>query len=83
MDNFISTKEAARILKLSRIAVFKKIKTGKIKATKVGRNYILDKQDVLEAAGTLLSKNQKKKIEEAVQKATKDFEKTFRMLGRE
>ncbi|MBU0578287.1 helix-turn-helix domain-containing protein [Patescibacteria group bacterium] len=41
MNDFISTAEAAKILGISRVSVFNKIKSGDIKAVKVGRNYII------------------------------------------
>ena len=43
---FFSTMEAAKILDISRIAVFQNIKAGKIKATQVGRNYIISKKEL-------------------------------------
>ena len=45
-DRFLSTSELADILGISRIAVFKKIKSGQIKAQKVGRNYVIDRKDL-------------------------------------
>lgn len=45
-DKYYSTTEVARLLGISRIAVFKKIKQGKIKAEKIGRNYIVGKNQV-------------------------------------
>lgn len=41
---FLSTAELAKILRISRVAVFKKIKEGKIKAVKVGRNFVIEKE---------------------------------------
>ncbi|HBZ36539.1 MAG: hypothetical protein UV57_C0059G0002 [Parcubacteria group bacterium GW2011_GWD2_43_10] len=82
-NNFVSTMEAAKILGVSRITVFNKIKTGKIKATKVGRNFVIHKKDVLEAAGTFLTNNQKRAIDKSVRRATSQYEVTFRRLGRE
>ena len=43
---FFSTMEAAKILDISRVAVFQNIKAGKIKATQVGRNYIISKKEL-------------------------------------
>ena len=43
---FFSTMEAAKILDISRIAVFQNIKAGKIKATQVGRSYIISKKEL-------------------------------------
>ncbi|MBU4205048.1 helix-turn-helix domain-containing protein, partial [Patescibacteria group bacterium] len=43
---FLSTAELAKILGISRVAVFKKIKKGKIKAMKVGRSFIIRKKNL-------------------------------------
>lgn len=43
---FVSTGELAEILGISRIAVFKRIKRGEIKAVKVGRNFVIKKSDL-------------------------------------
>ena len=80
-NDFVSTSEAAKILRISRVAVFNQIKSGKIPAIKVGRNFVIRKNDVLKAAGELLTSEQKKKINKAVKKATKQFGETFKRLG--
>lgn len=41
-----STSELAKYLGVSRIAVFKKIQKGEIRAEKVGRNYVIPKEEV-------------------------------------
>lgn len=59
-DKFYSTPEVARILGISRIAVFKKIKTGKLKAMKVGKGYVIAKNDLMEHYRIKLNKVAKK-----------------------
>jgi len=44
--DFYTTIELAKILKISRIAVFNKIKRRKIKAQKMGRNFVIFKKDL-------------------------------------
>lgn len=78
-----STIETARILRLSRIEVFRKIKAGKIKAEKVGRNYVVSHDDLMEALGKVVGPVKKEKIESAVKKAVKEYRETFRKLGKE
>ena len=82
-SQFISTAELAKLLGISRIAVFKKIKSGEIKATKVGRAFIVDKKDIPEIAGDALSEKNKRGIEEAVGKTIKEYGETLRLLGKE
>lgn len=44
--DFYTTAELAEILGISRVAVFKKIKSGNIKAKKIGRNFVIFKKDI-------------------------------------
>jgi len=46
--DIFSTTQVATILGISRIAVFKNIKSGKIRGQKIGRNYIIKKEDLIE-----------------------------------
>jgi excisionase family DNA binding protein len=59
-EKLYSTPEVAKILGMSRIAVFKKIKTGKLKAMKVGKGYVVAKTDLMEHYRLKLKKAQKK-----------------------
>jgi len=85
MENkeFISTTELAKILGISRMAVFKKIKSGAIKAKKVGRNFMISKKELPVVLGNVVSKEQKSDINQAVKKAIHQYGETFRLLGRE
>lgn len=80
---FLSTAEVAEILGISRIAVFKKIKSGQIKAEKKGRNYIISRNELPRILGTVLSEEKKRVIEEAVNKTVREYGETLRLLGRE
>ncbi|OGY99556.1 MAG: hypothetical protein A2945_02840 [Candidatus Liptonbacteria bacterium RIFCSPLOWO2_01_FULL_52_25] len=80
---FLSTSELAKILGISRIAVFKKIKSGRIKARKIGRNFMIRREDLPEILGTSLGKNDKEIIERVVRKTVKEYGQTLRLLGKE
>ena len=85
MENkyFITVAELAKILNISRIAVFKKIKKGQIKASKVGRAYVIDKKDLPFISAKALSAQQKQKIDQAVAKTVREYGETLKLLGRE
>ena len=51
---YFSTSELAHLLGVSRVAIFKKIQSGKIKAFKVGRNYVVPAEEFLSAIGTFI-----------------------------
>lgn len=80
---YYSTIEAANILRVSRKTVFQWAKNGKIKALKVGRNYIIPHSAILEKLGKTIGIENKNAIETAIDKALKDYGKTFRLLGKE
>lgn len=80
---YYSTIETANIFRVSRKTVFLWIKTGKIKATKVGRNFIIPHSSIVEKLGKTLGTEKKAEIEISIDKAMEDFEQTFRKLGKE
>ena len=80
---YLSAVEAAKILGISRIAVFKKIKSGEIKAQKVGRNYIIAQDELNLILGKELTEEKKKEIEASVEKTIKEYGETLRLLGKE
>ncbi|OGX16066.1 MAG: hypothetical protein A2166_05505 [Omnitrophica WOR_2 bacterium RBG_13_41_10] len=85
MENkeLITTAELAKILGISRIAVFKRIKRGQIKAIRVGRNFVIPRDSLPEVLGQVLSKKNKREIETAVKKTVREYGQTLRLLGNE
>lgn len=80
---YLTTTELARLLKVSRVAIFKKIKSGKVKGFKIGRNYVIPTEEFLRAAGTFVSENKKSEIDKIVKKAVKEYGETLKRLGEE
>ena len=83
IKEFFSTIEVAKILGVSRIAVFKKIKTGKIKAEKIGRNFVVRKENLPNVLNQFLSNEKKKEIEYSVKKTLREYGQTIKLLGKE
>ncbi|MCM8762870.1 MAG: helix-turn-helix domain-containing protein [Candidatus Omnitrophica bacterium] len=85
MENkeLITTNELAKILGISRVAVFKKIKKGQIRAIRVGKNFVIPKGSILQIIGKTLSQKEKEEIDAAVKKTVKDYGETLRLLGKE
>lgn len=83
-QKYYSTSEAAKILRVSRVAIFKQIKTGKIGAEKIGRNYVIPQEQevVTEALGHIVGASKKENIEAAIKKALREYGETFKRLGR-
>jgi excisionase family DNA binding protein len=61
MKEFFSVMEVAKLLKLSRSSVLYYIKAGKLKATQVGKIYIISQEDFGEFLKDHKSKKKKKK----------------------
>jgi len=80
---FISTQELAKILGISRIAVFKRIKNGQIKAQKIGRNFAIETSDLGDVLQGVLTDKNKKEINKSVEKTIKEYGETLRLLGKE
>jgi len=82
-SELLSTVQAAKLLGISRIAVFNKIKKGQIKAKKVGRNYVIDRADVEVLLAKKLNRKIKQEIDRAVKKTVKEYGETLKLLGNE
>jgi len=83
----ISVAELAKILSISRVAVFKRIKKGQIPAEKIGRAYIISMDYVDGITQEIdikeLTEDQKEIIRKAVAKTVKEYGETLRLLGKE
>ena len=88
MKDFYSTGEAAKILGMSRVAVLKKIKTGKLQATRIGKNYAIPAHGLLPENGSGYSKNnsealtnaEKSSLDHAVEKTIREYGETLKLL---
>ena len=76
-----SLTEVAKILGISRVAVFNKIKSGELKAHKIGNNYVIDGVDILFEKN--LPAFVKNDIEQVVKRAIKEYGEAFKRLGKE
>lgn len=78
-----SITEVAKLLGISRVAVFKKIKRGKIKAKKIGHIYAIPKEEFGAVLDETLTAQQKKIIKAGVKKTIQDYGEVLEKLGRE
>ena len=77
-QHYLSTMEVAKLLGISRIAVFKRIKKGDIKAIKIGKNYAIPVENV---SGKKLSQSEKQQIIAAVDKTVAEYGEVLKKLG--
>ena len=82
-NQYISIQELATILGISRIAVYKKVKSGRIKAIRIGRSFAVPKRYVDAILGKALDSKDKEEIDAAVKKTVKEYGEVLKLLGRE
>ena len=82
-EEYVTLPELAKMLGISRIAVFKKVKAGEIKAVKIGRNYAVPKKTLFGLLGKSLGEQDKREIDRAVKKTVKEYGEVLRLLGKE
>ena len=83
---YVSVAEFAKMLGVSRITVFNKIKKGIIPAHKIGRSYVISMEDVSNLLNTgpkVLTEDKKTEIKKAVEKVVKEYGETLKLLGKE
>ena len=82
-EEYISIPQLAKILGISRIAVYKKIKKGQINAVRAGRNYAISKKYIDNIIGKELKDEDKKTIDKAIVKTVREYGEVLKLLGRE
>ena len=82
-SGYVSIPELARVLGLSRIAVYKRVKKGQIKAVKIGRTFAIPQQHIAAILGKTLAQEDKKEIDGAVKKTVKEYGQVLKLLGSE
>jgi excisionase family DNA binding protein len=80
---YLSVPEFAKVLGISRIAVYKKIRKGQIEAIKIGRNYAIPMKYLTDITGTTLREREKQIIDKAVKKTFREYGEVLKLLGRE
>jgi len=80
---FYTVRELADLMKISRIAVFKKVQKGQIKADRVGKTYLISSKEAAKFFSDGLTDKLKKEIENGVKKVIKEYGETLKLLGKE
>ena len=84
---FVSVAELGKILGVSRVAIFKKIKNGQIPAERIGRYYAISMEHVNELIqhkqNPIMTEGRKEEIKKAVKKVVTEYGETLKLLGKE
>jgi excisionase family DNA binding protein len=78
--NYITIPQLAKLLGISRIAVYKKVKSGQIKASRIGRNYVISDRDITGILGEEVSAEDKRQIDAAIRKAMREYGGLLKIL---
>lgn len=80
---YLTIPQFAKILGVSRIAIYRKVKKGQIKAVKIGRNFAIPQKQIADILGKNLRQEDKKEIDSAVKKTVKEYGRVLKLLGSE
>ncbi len=82
-NEYFSIPQLAKLLGLSRIAVYRRVKKGQIKAIKIGRVYAIPKDYIVGVLGKALKEKDKQEIETAVRRTIKEYGEVLKLLGQQ
>jgi excisionase family DNA binding protein len=81
--DFMTIPELARLLGLSRIAVYRRVKKGQIPARRIGRIYVITDRTIRDILGKKASSSAKRQIDEAVSRTVREYGVVLKRLGGE
>jgi excisionase family DNA binding protein len=82
-NKYITIPELAKLLGVSRIAIYNRVKKGQIPATKIGKTYIITDQTVANILGKKVTRRGKKLIDNAVHKTVQEYGEVLKKLSKE
>lgn len=82
-EKYVTIPELAKLLGVSRIAIYNRVKKGQIPATKIGRTYVITDETVAEILGRKVTDQEKKRIDAAVNRTVREYGEVLKMLSKE
>ena len=82
-EKYITIPELAKLLGVSRIAIYNRVKKGQIPARKIGRTYVITDKTVADILGKKVTPEWKKRIDAAVARTVREYGEVLKMLGKE
>lgn len=80
---YLTVPELAKVLGVSRIAVYNRVKKGEIPATKIGKTYVITDRTIANILGKEVTKEGKDRIDAAVRKTVQEYGEVLKQLGKE
>jgi excisionase family DNA binding protein len=82
-EKYITIPELAKLLGVSRIAIYKRVKKGEIPATKIGRTYVITDQTIANILGKEVTSKGKERIDAAVRRTVREYGSVLKQLAQE
>ena len=82
-EKYVTIPELAKLLGVSRIAIYRRVKKGQIPATKIGGTYIITDETVADILGRKVTDREKKRIDAAIRRTVHEYGEVLKMLSRE
>lgn len=82
-EKYITIPELAKLLGVSRIAIYKRVKKGQIPATKIGRTYVITDQTIAHILGKEVTSRGKERIDAAVRRTVREYGAVLKQLANE
>lgn len=82
-EKYITIPELAKLLGVSRIAIYNRVKKGEIPATKIGRTHVITDKTIANILGKTVTPKGKKQIDAAVRKTVREYGKVLKQLSKE
>lgn len=82
-EKFITVPELAKLLGVSRITIYNRVKKGQISAMKVGKTYVITDETVANILGKKVTGKEKQQIDAAVRKTVREYGEVLKKLGKE
>ena len=80
---YITIPELAKLLGVSRIAIYKRVKKGQIPATKIGRTYVITDETIADILGKEVTSRGKERIDAAVRRTVREYGAVLKQLAKE
>jgi excisionase family DNA binding protein len=81
-EKYITVPELAKLLGVSRIAIYKRVKKGQIPAEKIGKTYVITDRTIADILGKEVTSRGKKRIDAAVRRTVREYGAVLKQLAK-
>ncbi len=82
-EKYITIPQLAKLLGVSRVAIYNRVKKGQIPARKIGRDYAITDETVADILGRKVTDQGKKQIDGAVHRTVREYAEVLKRLAKE